>query len=556
MGSMAIATVGLRRARSNEWAQIELPAPAKVAKIVFSRDRERAVPGPDAAGLGGPALAGRQDLEDGRRGEGGEFRRPARAGGYVAPVPLPDPLTWDGLVRYAFLCERKTWQRISPADHISPLRVERPAVPGGPPYWGRIARLDPLARTLVLMEEMTGRAWRPRDSTCSEERSAVGRAAPPAGRAGGKAEPDATAEESLYLDARLAKRRLMFRDPDLAGLERILFVKRHPYLSSHNYSDILDSQFRPGGGVCVLEIPRASGRLDPADGEARHALRRQPRHRPRSDGRFRRQAGLLRLPARQEPDARQDCYWHLMAIDADGRHGRRQLTDGPFHDYYPCPLPDGGLAFISTRCRARFLCWRPQAFVLFRMDADGENIRPLSFANLSEWSPAVMRDGRILWTRSEYLDKGANFGHTLWAIHPDGTHPELIFGNDTINCYMNGREVPGSREICCTMISHGGDHNGPLGLIDLAKGPFDSGGDHQHHARRRPALRHELAGPGVLPRPDARSRATISSPATPRPTAGACTWSTATAIASCSTWTRRSAACAPRRCGRRPGRRC
>ncbi len=150
------------------------------------------------------------------------------------------------------------------------------------------------------------------------------------------------------------------------------------------------------------------------------------------------------------------------------------MTHGPFHDYYPCPLADGGLAFISTRCRARFLCWRPQAFVLFRMDADGRNIRPLSFANLSEWSPAMMHDGRILWTRSEYLDKGANFGHTLWAIHPDGTHPELIFGNDTINCYMNGREVPGSREICCTIISHGGDHNGPLGLIDLSKGPFDS----------------------------------------------------------------------------------
>ena len=42
-----------------------------------------------------------------------------------------------------------------------------------------------------------------------------------------------------------------------------------------------------------------------------------------------------------------------------------------------------------------------------------------------------MRDGRILWTRSEYIDKGADFGHTLWAIRPDGTHPELVFGNDT-----------------------------------------------------------------------------------------------------------------------------
>ena len=288
-----------------------------------------------------------------------------------------------------------------------------------------------------------------------------------------KAEPGDKAEESLYLDARMAKRRLMFRDPDLAGLQRILFVHRHPYLSSHNYSDILDSQFRPGGGICILEVPRVGGRIEPRDAkvstlfDASHGIARDP------IADFEAKRIYFAYRPDKSPTPGQDCYWHLMSVGVGGGTAQ-ELTSGPFHDYYPCPLADGGLAFISTRCRARFLCWRPQAFVLFRMDAGGENIRPLSFANLSEWSPATMRDGRILWTRSEYLDKGANFGHTLWAIHPDGTHTELIFGNDTINCYMNGREVPGSREICCTIFSHGGDHNGPLGLIDLAKGPFDS----------------------------------------------------------------------------------
>ena len=43
-------------------------------------------------------------------------------------------------------------------------------------------------------------------------------------------------------------------------------------------------------------------------------------------------------------------------------------------------------------------------------------------------------------------------------------HPELVFGNDTPNCYINGREVPGTNEICCTLISHGGDLNGRLRL--------------------------------------------------------------------------------------------
>ena len=58
-----------------------------------------------------------------------------------------------------------------------------------------------------------------------------------------------------------------------------------------------------------------------------------------------------------------------------------------------------------------------------------------------------MRDGRILWTRTEYLDKGADFGHTLWAIRPNGDHPELVFGNDTPYCYGHAREVPGSGEL-------------------------------------------------------------------------------------------------------------
>ena len=111
--------------------------------------------------------------------------------------------------------------------------------------------------------------------------------------------------------------------------------------------------------------------------------------------------------------------------------------------------------------------------MLHRMEADGTNMRRLSHANLSEWKPSVMQSGRILWTRSEYLDKGADFGHTLWSIRPDGTHPELVFGNNTPNCYSQAHEVPGTHELVCTLMSHG-DHQGPIALIDRTKGPFDT----------------------------------------------------------------------------------
>lgn len=449
-----------------EWAQIELPAAAPVAKVVFSRDREGhyrdRMPVSFAVQL---SSDGKEWQTAGEVKSATVFGQPKQPAPYVAPAPLPSPVTQEGLVRYAFLCERATWQHVSTTDHLSPLVTDRPALPGGEGYWSRIAQLGPTGRVLIQMEEMLGRlAAKGVDVGEAKQELAALRQSAQRGDT-----------EALYLEARRAKRRLLFRDPDLMALQKILFVKRHPYLSSHNYSDVLDSQFKPGGGVCVLEIPRANGSLDPSAAslvtlfDATNGIARDAK--TDFDGR----RILFAYRPQESRKGEEQSYWHLMEVDAANGKPARQLTDGPFHDYYPCPLPDGGLAFISTRCRARFLCWRPQAFVLFRMD--GSEIRPLSFANLSEWTPVVMHDGRILWTRSEYVDKGADFGHTLWAVRPDGTHPSLLFGNNTPNCYINGREVPGTREILCTIFSHGGDHNGPLGLIDLdkSKSPFDSG---------------------------------------------------------------------------------
>jgi hypothetical protein len=345
------------------------------------------------------------------------------------------------------------------------LRVDRPAVPGGAPYWGRLARLGTLERVLVQFEEMIGRLAAAGLDVAPERAEALRLRARAATGGDG---------DDVLLAARLAKRRLFLRDPALAPLQHILFAKRHPFLESHNYSEHLDGLLEPGGGVCVLEIPRGGrGRLKPE----------QARIRTLFDG----SAGIVREPVADfdartiyfayRPDRPEvdgwSSYWHLHAMDVDGA-GLRRLTDGPFHDFDPVCLPDGGVAFHSTRCAVRFLCWRPQAYVLHRMEPDGSGIRRLSHANLSEWKPSLTRSGEILWTRSEYLDKGADFGHTLWSIRPDGTHPELVFGNNTPNCYSQAHEVPGSDEIVCTLMSHG-DHQGPIALVDRGRGAFDTG---------------------------------------------------------------------------------
>lgn len=448
-----------------EWAQVQLPAPAQVDRVIISRDREG-------------QYADRQVLEAEVRLslDGQNWSTAAKLKRATVPMPSRQPLlnfpvaqlnerTWSGAVRWAFLRERDTWSRMDDQDYLSPLVNDRPAKPGGSPYWRRLTRLAPLERVLVQFEEMITRSA----ALGLEVDSERAELAELRREARESKDPNS---DALFLAAREAKRRLFFRDPRLAPLERVLFAKHHPLEPSHNYSEHLDSLFVPGGGVFVLHVPREKGRLIPARAEVKRLF----------DG----SAGIVRHPVADyagetiyfayrpnEPEREGwQSYWHLMAVRADGT-GLRRLTDGPFHDFDPVPLPDGDIGFMSTRCQGRYLCWEPQAYVLYRMRLDGSGLRRLSFANISEWDPVVMRDGRILWTRSEYLDKGADFGHTLWAIRPDGTQPELIFGNNTPYCYGHAREVPGTGELVCTLISHG-DHQGPIALIDLGKGRFDT----------------------------------------------------------------------------------
>ena len=278
-----------------------------------------------------------------------------------------------------------------------------------------------------------------------------------------------SAERALLWDVCTAKRSLFLRDAGLEPLSKLLFSKRHPFHPSHNYSVQFDSPWRPGGGVWSLSLPFENGCLVPEKAQASCL--------------FDAGVGVARDPS-SSFDATKifygfrsaaNDYYRIFAQDlATG--ARRQISDnGPFHDFWPTPLPDGGLAFITTRCKKKFICWRPQAAVLYRMELDGSKIEPLSYANLTEFAPSVLDDGRILWTRSEYVDKGADYGHTLWTIRADGTYPELTFGNTIAlpQGFANGRQMPGTREVCAVMISHFGDLNGPLALLDLSKGPHD-----------------------------------------------------------------------------------
>jgi hypothetical protein len=73
-------------------------------------------------------------------------------------------------------------------------------------------------------------------------------------------------------------------------------------------------------------------------------------------------------------------------------------------------------------------------------------MQQLTNSAVSELSPTIMHDGRILYNRWEYVDKGQIAVKCLWAMHPDGSSTQEIYGNDIPYppVFIHGRPIPGS----------------------------------------------------------------------------------------------------------------
>jgi len=168
------------------------------------------------------------------------------------------------------------------------------------------------------------------------------------------------------------------------------------------------------------------------------------------------------------------CY-HLYVINADGT-GLQQLTAGEYDDYEPVWLPDGGIAFVTTRAKRWVNCWLTQVGNIWRCDGDGRNMRALS-ANLEQDNtPWVLPDGRLLYMRWEYVDRSQVHYHHLWTMNPDGTGQTVFFGNfHPGDVYLDAKPIPGSDRIVLSRSpGHGGmEHEGWLATLDVKNGPDD-----------------------------------------------------------------------------------
>ncbi len=168
-------------------------------------------------------------------------------------------------------------------------------------------------------------------------------------------------------------------------------------------------------------------------------------------------------------------HYNLYTIDADGAN-LTQLTEGPWDDVEPCWLPDGGIAFCSTRCKRYIGCWIAPSAIIYRCDADGRNMRMLSTSPFSDNTPCVLPDGRILYTRWEYVNRDPVVFHHLWTMNPDGSATAAFLGNMAPGgVFIDARPIPDSDKIAfINSPGHGrNEHAGRVATFCAARGPND-----------------------------------------------------------------------------------
>ncbi len=308
----------------------------------------------------------------------------------------------------------------------------------------------------------------------------------PAVRKGGKpGAPTLPADQyvAFYLEVRHLRRSVLLRHPDLQ-FKRILINRNAPTMYSHNGDQHVGRHSRVGPGLTILSDWKTSVQAKPMlpkDALPDGAYRNPDLHYDADKVLF----AFCDHTYSKDP---RNLRYFLYEAAVDGSWVR-QLTgtkDDPLatsgrrataliEDNDSCYLPDGDIMFISTRCQSYGRChggrYNP-AWVLYRMTPGKNNIRQVSFNNENEYEPAVLNDGRIVFTRWEYTFRHEMYFHMLWWCHPDGTSISNFYGADTLHPMMvvEAAPVPNSNKVVAIAQGHHSYNTGTVILLDPAVG--------------------------------------------------------------------------------------
>jgi hypothetical protein len=162
--------------------------------------------------------------------------------------------------------------------------------------------------------------------------------------------------------------------------------------------------------------------------------------------------------------------YHLYTIKSDGSE-LTQLTRGDFDDVEPCWLPNDDIIFASGRAQRWVPCFITESGNLFRVDAKGGNLRRVTMHVDHDLRPWVLPDGRICFTRWDYIDRQTMGTFHLWAANPDGANLQALKLSHDMEGWIDVKPVDAQHLVGIMGNKQHREHMGVPVLIDLGAGP-------------------------------------------------------------------------------------
>ncbi|MDR0871596.1 MAG: SUMF1/EgtB/PvdO family nonheme iron enzyme [Planctomycetaceae bacterium] len=178
-----------------------------------------------------------------------------------------------------------------------------------------------------------------------------------------------------------------------------------------------------------------------------------------------------------------DKTWQIFELGIDGSdfHQITKSVGKDVDNVEGCYIPDGSTVFISTANMMGVPCIDGSSMVgnIYRQETDG-TVRQLTFEQDQDWCPTLLQNGKVLFSRWEYIDTPHYFTRLLFEMNPDGTHQVAYYGSNGFwpNSTFYAKPVPGSTTKVAAIISghHGTARSGELILFDVQKGRTEEKG--------------------------------------------------------------------------------
>lgn len=171
----------------------------------------------------------------------------------------------------------------------------------------------------------------------------------------------------------------------------------------------------------------------------------------------------------------------------------RQLTTDETYgaSFEPCYLPDGNIMFNSSRIVQHITCGWGDCSNLFVMNKDGKYARRVGFDQTNTAWPHVLDDGRVIFTRRDYNDRGQVWAHKLFQMNPDGTAQMEYYGNNSFHptTFQHARGIPGTDKVISVIGGYHTTQGGKLATVDLQEGRQEPDGVRLIPSREKPVMK-------------------------------------------------------------------